>query len=121
MARIAGGDDMRAPTTDDEVATTASSAVVVFSASVVVFLFGEERPPTSDGVAIIVGFDDDGQPNGHMVENAVAPFYTRAVEQALARDEAGYMAQLARYQDRLFAAGLTRVYDAAVSPLMATA
>jgi predicted amidohydrolase YtcJ len=28
------------------------------------------------------------------------------------------MAQLARYQDRLFAAGLTRVYDAAVSPLM---
>ncbi len=48
----------------------------------------------------------------------MAPFYTRAVEQALARDEAGYMAQLARYQDRLFAAGLTRVYDAAVSPLM---
>ena len=51
---------MRAPTTDDEVATTASSAVVVFSASVVVFLFGKERPPTADGVAIIVGFDDDG-------------------------------------------------------------
>ena len=65
-----------------------------------------------------VGLDEDGQPNGQMVENAVAPFYTRAVEQALARDEAGYMAQLARYQDRLFAAGLTRVYDAAVSPLM---
>jgi predicted amidohydrolase YtcJ len=65
-----------------------------------------------------IGLDDSGQPNGHMVENAMAPFYTRAVEQALARDEAGYMAQLARYQDRLFAAGLTRVYDAAVSPLM---
>jgi len=60
MARIAGGDDMRAPTTDDEVATTASSAVVVFSASVVVFLFGEERPPTADGVVIIAGFEDDG-------------------------------------------------------------
>jgi len=65
-----------------------------------------------------IGLDRSGQPNGHMVENAVAPFYTRAVEEALARDEAGYMAQLARYQDRLFAAGLTRVYDAAVSPLM---
>ena len=53
-----------------------------------------------------------------MVENAVAPFYTRAVREALVRDEAGYMTQLALYQDRLFAAGLTRVYDAAVSPLM---
>jgi predicted amidohydrolase YtcJ len=53
-----------------------------------------------------------------MVENAVAPFYTRAVAEALARDETGYMDRLARYQDRLFAAGLTRVYDAAVSPLM---
>ena len=65
-----------------------------------------------------IGLDGSGQPNGQMVENAVAPFYTRAVEEALARNEAGYMAQLARYQDRLFAAGLTRVYDAAVSPLM---
>jgi predicted amidohydrolase YtcJ len=65
-----------------------------------------------------IGLDRRGHPTGHMVENAVAPFYTRAVGEALARDEAGYMAQLARYQDRLFAAGLTRVYDAAVSPLM---
>jgi len=65
-----------------------------------------------------IGLDRSGQPTGHMVENAAAPFYTRAVREALARDEAGYMAQLARYQDRLFAAGLTRVYDAAVSPLM---
>jgi predicted amidohydrolase YtcJ len=65
-----------------------------------------------------IGLDASGRPNGHMVENAVAPFYTRAVREAVARDEAGYMADLARYQDRLFAAGLTRVYDAAVSPLM---
>jgi len=65
-----------------------------------------------------IGLDRRGQPTGHMVENAVAPFYTRAVREALVRDEAGYMAQLALYQDRLFAAGLTRVYDAAVSPLM---
>ena len=65
-----------------------------------------------------IGLDRSGQPTGHMVENAMAPFYTRAVGEALARDEAGYMAQLALYQDRLFAAGLTRVYDAAVSPLM---
>jgi len=65
-----------------------------------------------------IGLDRAGEPNGHMVENAMAPFYTRAVGEALARDEAGYMAHLARYQDRLFAAGLTRVYDAAVSPLM---
>jgi predicted amidohydrolase YtcJ len=65
-----------------------------------------------------IGFDRSGEPTGHMVENAVAPFYTRAVGEAMARDEAGYMAELARYQDRLFAAGLTRVYDAAVSPLM---
>jgi len=65
-----------------------------------------------------IGLDRSGQPTGHMVENAMAPFYTRAVGEALARDEAGYMAQLARYQDRLFAAGLTRVYDAAVSPRM---
>jgi hypothetical protein len=65
-----------------------------------------------------IGLDRGGQPTGHMVENAMAPFYTRAVREALARDEAGYMAQLALYQDRLFATGLTRVYDAAVSPLM---
>jgi predicted amidohydrolase YtcJ len=65
-----------------------------------------------------IGLDRSGEPTGHMVENAMAPFYTRAIGEALARDEAGYMAQLARYQDRLFAAGLTRVYDAAVSPLM---
>jgi predicted amidohydrolase YtcJ len=65
-----------------------------------------------------IGFDENGQPTGHMIENAVAPFYTRAIGEALTRDEAGYMEQLARYQDRLFAAGLTRVYDAAVSPRM---
>jgi predicted amidohydrolase YtcJ len=65
-----------------------------------------------------IGLDGSGQPTGHMVENAVAPFYTRAVHEAVTRDEDGYMGHLARYQDRLFAAGLTRVYDAAVSPRM---
>ncbi len=65
-----------------------------------------------------IGLDSDGRPNGLMVENAAAPFYTRAVREALERDEAGYMEHLRAYQERLFAAGLTRVYDAAVSPLM---
>jgi predicted amidohydrolase YtcJ len=73
------------------------------------------RPAPAGGE---IGFDRRGQPTGHMIEKAAAPFYTRAVGEALAHDEAGYMAQLALYQDRLFAAGLTRVYDAAVSPLM---
>jgi predicted amidohydrolase YtcJ len=65
-----------------------------------------------------IGIDRSGRPTGHMIENAAAPFYTRAVRETLAGDEAAYMTRLARYQDRLFASGLTRVYDAAVSPLM---
>ncbi len=65
-----------------------------------------------------IGRGRKGEPTGHMVENAMAPFYSRAIGEALARDEAGYMAHLARYQDRLFSAGLTRVFDAAVSPQM---
>lgn len=60
----------------------------------------------------------DGQPTGRMIENAGAPFYMGAVQALIERDRAGYFACLERYQRRLFAAGLTRVFDPAVSPLM---
>jgi predicted amidohydrolase YtcJ len=73
------------------------------------------RPDPAGGE---IGFDRRGEPTGHMVENAVAPFYANAVRQVLELDEKGYYDRLARYQESLFASGLTRVYDAAVSPLM---
>lgn len=60
----------------------------------------------------------DGQPSGRMIENAGAPFYMGAVQALVERDRAGYFACLDLYQGRLFAAGLTRVFDPAVSPLM---
>lgn len=73
------------------------------------------RPPPAGGE---IGFDRHGEPTGHMIENALAPFYTNAVRQALELDEKGFYERLTRYQELLFASGLTRVYDAAVSPLM---
>lgn len=66
-----------------------------------------------------IGFTRRGLPTGHMVENAAAPFYMGAVKALVEGDEAGYFSALERYQTRLFRAGITRVHDAAVSPLMA--
>jgi predicted amidohydrolase YtcJ len=65
-----------------------------------------------------VGYDRRGRPTGCMIENAAAPFYMEAIRQALMAGDAVYFDRLARYQGRLFAAGITRVYDPAVSPLM---
>jgi predicted amidohydrolase YtcJ len=62
--------------------------------------------------------DPHGRPTGHMIENAMAPFLVRAIADEIARDEESYLARLERYQEQLLAVGLTRVYDAAVSPLM---
>jgi predicted amidohydrolase YtcJ len=66
-----------------------------------------------------IGYTLRGQPTGHMVENAMAPFYMAAITPLVERDEEGYFSALEQYQSRLFHAGITRVYDAAVSPLMA--
>jgi len=65
-----------------------------------------------------VVYDRRGRPTGRMIENAAAPFYMGAISQELVPDEAGYFERLERYQTRLFAAGITRVYDPAVSPSM---
>ena len=65
-----------------------------------------------------VVYDRRGRPTGRMIENAAAPFYMGAIRQVLVPDEVGYFERLDRYQARLFAAGITRVYDPAVSPTM---
>jgi predicted amidohydrolase YtcJ len=74
-----------------------------------------ERPDPPGGEIVR---DPRGRSTGRMIENAVAPFLVRAVADEIARDEEAYFAQLERYQERLLAAGVTRVHDAAVSPLM---
>ena len=62
--------------------------------------------------------DRRGWPTGRMIENAAAPFYMGAIRALLARDEEAYFNHLARYQERLFRKGVTRLYDPAVSPLI---
>ena len=74
---------------------------------------GRPDPPGGEIVR-----DPRGRPTGRLIENAVAPFLVQAIAAEIACDEESYFARLERYQDRLLAAGLTRVYDAAVSPLM---
>lgn len=61
---------------------------------------------------------DGGNITGRMIENATAPFYMGAIRQLVTQDRLEYFAALERYQRRLFQAGITRVYDPAVSPLM---
>jgi predicted amidohydrolase YtcJ len=74
-----------------------------------------DRPDPPGGV---IERDPRGRNTGRMIENALAPFFVRAVGDELARDEESYFEQLERYQQRLLAAGITRLHDAAVSPLM---
>ncbi|MBI3784882.1 MAG: amidohydrolase [Deltaproteobacteria bacterium] len=65
-----------------------------------------------------IDLNRSGRPTGRMIENASAPFYMGAIRSHLERDESAYHDCLARYQQRLFRTGITRVYDPAVSPLM---
>ncbi|RMD82224.1 MAG: amidohydrolase [Candidatus Dadabacteria bacterium] len=62
--------------------------------------------------------DRRGRPTGRLIENAVAPFFVSAIAETLSAGEGEYLDRIERYQARCFAAGLTRVYDAAVSPRM---
>ncbi len=62
--------------------------------------------------------DRRGRPTGRLIENAVAPFFVSAIAETMDAGEEEYFARLERYQARCFAAGLTRVYDPAVSPRM---
>ena len=56
-----------------------------------------------------------GEPNGRLYETAVSPVETLAAEGFLAHDAAHFADRLARYQDELFAAGITRLADPTVS------
>ncbi|RMF24759.1 MAG: amidohydrolase [Deltaproteobacteria bacterium] len=62
--------------------------------------------------------DRRGRPTGRMIENAVAPFFVSAIAETMDAGEEEYFERLERYQAHCFAAGLTRVYDPAVSPRM---
>jgi len=72
--------------------------------------------PTPPGGEIVR--DRRGRVTGRLIENAFAPFYVRAIAETMEAGEDEYYERLERYQQRCFAAGLTRVYDPAVSPRM---
>ncbi len=57
-----------------------------------------------------------GVPTGHLVELAMTRVEAMARESRAVRDTEQYLARLARYQDRLFATGITRIVDAMVPP-----
>jgi predicted amidohydrolase YtcJ len=57
-----------------------------------------------------------GEPNGLLIETALSRVEELARKSIAARDGAGFIARLARYEERLFAVGITGVADPMVTP-----
>jgi predicted amidohydrolase YtcJ len=57
-----------------------------------------------------------GEPTGRLLETATAPVETAARQSLLARDGQEFTERLLRYQEALFAVGITRIADPTVPP-----
>ena len=78
-------------------------------------LMGIDRhTPDPEGGRILR--DRSGVPTGRLLETAVSVVEARAQLSMLEQDRAGYVERLEAYQQELFAAGVTRLADPAVSP-----
>ena len=71
---------------------------------------------TPDPVGGRILHDPRGRLTGRLLETAVSVVEGRAQASMLDQDREGYAARLDRYQRQLFAAGITRLADPAVSP-----
>lgn len=60
--------------------------------------------------------DKQGLPTGRMIGNALTPFFTRGIRDSVNADIDAFISKFVRYQERNFSVGITRVYDAAVTP-----
>lgn len=74
---------------------------------------GRETPDPAAG-RIVRG--RRGEPAGLLVETAMAPVETAARQSLSMRDQDGFAERLARYQESLFAVGITRIADPTVTP-----
>jgi predicted amidohydrolase YtcJ len=72
----------------------------------------DERTP--DPYAGVMGRDAKGRLDGHLVELAISRVEGLARADRAVVDAAGWLARLAPYQERLFAAGITGIVDALV-------
>jgi predicted amidohydrolase YtcJ len=70
---------------------------------------------STDPTGGIIERQPNGLPNGILLETAMANVESLARHDLAARDADGFRARLRRYQTQLFAAGITRLADAAVS------
>jgi predicted amidohydrolase YtcJ len=62
--------------------------------------------------------DKQGLPTGLMIENALTPFFMLGLKESITSDMEAFISKFERYQERHFSVGITRIYDAAVSPEM---
>ncbi len=62
--------------------------------------------------------DKQGLPTGRMIENALTPFLFGGLQDSIISEFEGFSSKFERYQERHFSVGITRVYDAAVTPDM---
>ena len=75
--------------------------------------FDERSEPPRGG---IIGRDRRGRLDGHLAETALYVVEAIARHEMMTRDETRVLADLAVFQRRLFAMGITRICDAAVAP-----
>jgi predicted amidohydrolase YtcJ len=71
---------------------------------------------TADPPGGMIARDRRGRLTGRLIERAMSPIEAMARAAVLARSEAAWADRLVAYQERLFAAGITRVCDPHVSP-----
>jgi predicted amidohydrolase YtcJ len=73
---------------------------------------------SKDPLGGVIVKDKKGNPNGHLLENAMGPVEVLASKELLARDERAFMARIKSYEEMLFAFGVTRIADLVVPPEM---